>query len=145
LPPTIPGQSQRQMLEEHRTNVTCNACHTMMDPLGQVFESIDGVGRVRTHDDAGNQVDTSGVISLTDVDGPVSGPTEMVERLAESNEVRACFATQLFRYAYGRKESKADGCSQERLLNDFIASGYNLRGAISALTRTDAFLYRVAK
>ncbi len=145
LPPTIPGQTQRQMLEEHRTNVTCNACHTLMDPLGQVFETIDGVGRLRTHDDSGNQVDSTGAITFTDVDGPVSGPTEMVERLAQSDEVRACFAKQLFRYAYGRRETKADGCSEERLLNEFIASGYNLRGAISALTRTDAFLYRVAK
>ncbi len=145
LPPTIPGQTQAQMLEEHRTNVTCNACHTLMDSLGQVFESIDAVGRPRTHDEAGNAVDTSGALTLTDVDGAVSGPTELVQSLAQSDEVRACFARQLFRYAYGRKETKADGCSEERLLNDFVASGYSLRGAIAALTRTDAFLYRVAK
>jgi hypothetical protein len=110
-----------------------------------VFESIDGVGRLRTHDDAGNQVETASVINLTDVDGPVSGPAEMVERLAQSDEVRACFAKQLFRYAYGRQETKADACSEERLLTDFIAGGYSLRGAIAALTLTDAFLYRVAK
>lgn len=145
LPPTVPGQTQRQMLEEHRTNVTCNACHTMMDPLGQVFESIDAVGRPRTEDEGGNAVDTRSEITLSDVDGPVSGPVELVGKLATSAEVRACFATQLFRYAYGRKETKADGCSQERVLADFVASGYNLREAISALTRTDAFLYRVAK
>lgn len=145
LAPTTPGQTQRQMLEEHRTNVTCNACHTLMDPLGQVFESIDAVGRLRSHDEAGNQVDTNSELTFTDVDGPVSSPVELVERLAQSDEVRACFTKQLFRYAYGRQETKADGCSQERLLEDFVASGYSLRGAISALTRTDAFLYRVAK
>ena len=47
----------RQMLERHRANPSCAACHARFDSFGLAFETFDPVGRRRTHDLGGRTVD----------------------------------------------------------------------------------------
>ena len=47
----------RQMLEQHRANPSCAACHARFDSFGLAFETFDPVGRRRTHDLGGHTVD----------------------------------------------------------------------------------------
>ncbi|KYF88019.1 hypothetical protein BE20_08385 [Sorangium cellulosum] len=137
------GLSQRERLERHRTDPTCAGCHQMMDPIGVVFESFDAVGRSRTTDEDGKPVDTSSTIAYTrDIDGPVANAAELGQRLAESEEARACYVLQNFRFFYGRDRTDADRCSMASLSVAFQESGYSLSELVVALTRTDAFRYR---
>ncbi|WP_437569971.1 DUF1592 domain-containing protein [Sorangium sp. So ce542] len=137
------GLSQRERLERHRTDPTCAGCHQMMDPIGVVFESFDAVGRLRTADEDGKPVDTSSTIAYTrDIDGPVASAAELGQRLAESEEARACYVLQSFRFFYGRDRTDADRCSMAALSVAFQESGYSLSELVVALTRTDAFRYR---
>jgi hypothetical protein len=143
LPPTSEHVTQRQRLEEHRTNPTCAACHNMMDPIGVVFESFDALGRFRTQDELGLPIDTSSTLDFTpDANGPIANAVQLAQRLAGSAHVKDCFATQLFRFSYGREETPADACSQKELGDRFAGSGYRLSEALIAVTQTDAFLYR---
>src|SRR5690606_19283830 len=99
------GLSQRERLELHRSEPSCAGCHAMMDPLGVVFESFDAVGRSRTTDEEGRPVATSSDISLTrDADGPVANAAELGQRLAQSEQARACYVLQNFRFSHGRDE-----------------------------------------
>jgi hypothetical protein len=135
--------SQKQRLEQHRTNASCAGCHNLMDPIGVVFEGFDAVGRPRTLDDSGQPVvTTSAVDSTQDANGPVADPTALGQLLAKSDEVRGCYATNTFRFFYGREVEAPDACSMARLLVDFKSTGYNLKELLVGLTRTDAFLYR---
>lgn len=137
------GLTQRERLELHRAEPTCNACHAQLDPLGVAFEAFDAVGRARTVDETGAAVETESVITGTaDADGPVSGATELAAKLAQSDEVRACYTKQSFRFFFGRDVAEADACSEAQLLKAFRDSDYNLRELLVALTKTDAFLYR---
>ena len=69
------GVSQRERLEQHRTNASCAGCHTLMDPIGVVFEGFDAVGRPRTVDEMGLPVVLASEVSGTrDADGPVANP-----------------------------------------------------------------------
>ncbi|XXY18277.1 DUF1592 domain-containing protein [Sorangium sp. So ce216] len=137
------GLSQRERLERHRTEASCAGCHQLMDPLGVVFESFDAVGRFRTTDEEGRPVDTSSSISHTrDADGPVASAAELGQRLAESEEARACYVLQNFRFFYGRDRTDADRCSMATLAVAFKESGYSLSELVVALTQTDAFRYR---
>jgi hypothetical protein len=143
LDKTATNVSQRQRLEAHRTVASCAACHTLMDPIGVVFEGFDAVGRARTVDETGMPVVVSSSISLTkDADGPVASPTELGQKLAQSEQVRGCYVTNNFRFFYGREVEQQDACSMARLLVDFKGANYNLTELLVALTRTDAFLYR---
>ncbi len=139
------GLTQRERLEKHREVASCAACHTLMDPLGVVFEGFDAVGRARTVDESGKPVDLKTELSLTrDADGPLSGPTELGAKLANSQEVRDCYVTQSFRFFYGRDYSAADQCSMAELLLAFRDKKQSLSELIVALAQTDNFLYRPA-
>ena len=114
-----------------------------MDPIGVVFEGFDAVGRARTVDEMGLPVVLASEVSGTrDADGPVASPTELGQKLAQSEQVRGCYVTNNFRFFYGREVEQADACSLARLLVDFKGANYNLTELLVALTRTDAFLYR---
>jgi hypothetical protein len=143
LDKTATGVSQRERLEQHRTVESCATCHTLMDPIGVVFEGFDAVGRARTMDEMGLPVVLASEVSGTrDADGPVSSPAELGQKLAQSEQVRGCYVTNNFRFFYGREVEQADACSLARLLVDFKSANYNLTELLVALTRTDAFLYR---
>ncbi len=143
LDKTVTGVSQRERLEQHRTQMACAGCHKLMDPIGVVFEGFDAVGRARTVDEMGLPVVLASEVSGTrDANGPVSSPAELGQKLAQSEQVRGCYVTNNFRFFYGREVEQADSCSFARLLVDFKAANYNLTELLVSLTRTDAFLYR---
>ena len=151
-PPNIPALgpissnlTQAQRLEMHRTDPGCAGCHNLIDPLGTPFESFDAVGRARTLDEAGNPVDTKGAVTkLKDepLNGPVADSAELVSRLAQSNEVRDCFATQLYRFSMGRKEEAGDACSTHTMKKRFAESGGDVKGLLLLLTQLDDFDHR---
>ena len=76
------------------------------------------------------------------LDGKFTGVRELATRLAASDQVRDCVATQWFRYAAGRTEEVPDGCSLTTLQDAFGASGGDLGELVVAMTQTDAFWYR---
>jgi hypothetical protein len=136
------GLSQRERLEQHRAESACAGCHTLMDPLGVVFESFDAVGRVRTTDESGRPIVTASTLAATrDMDGPVANVQELGQKLANSAEARDCYVTQSFRFFFGREVEAADACSIQQLRQAF-AQDQSLSGLLVALTQTDAFLYR---
>ena len=63
----------RAKYEAHRRDPSCSACHQFIDPLGFGFENFDAIGRYRTKEGA-HDVDASGEVVGTDVDGPFIGP-----------------------------------------------------------------------
>jgi hypothetical protein len=139
------GLTQRQRLEKHRTDPSCAGCHTLMDPIGVVFEGFDAVGRQRVNDESGAPVDTSSEIAATrDINGPVANASALGQALANSQEVRDCYVTQSFRFFYGRDYTAADQCSMAQLFISFRDSKQSLSELIVALTQTDQFLYRPA-
>jgi hypothetical protein len=139
------GLTQRERLEKHRTDASCAGCHTLMDPIGVVFEGFDAVGRARTMDEGGKAVDTSSTITATrDLNGAVADAAELGQALANSQEVRDCYVLQSFRFFYGRDYTNADQCSMAKLMIAFRDEKQSLAELIVSLTQTDQFLYRPA-
>src|SRR5262249_13048062 len=100
-PPTVdPRLSARERFAQHVAAPLCANCHAYMDPVGFAFEHYDATGHWRDVD-GGQPVDSSGMLTLTDVDGPLTGVADLAQRLTGSAEVRHCVATQWFRYAFG--------------------------------------------
>jgi Protein of unknown function (DUF1592)/Protein of unknown function (DUF1588)/Protein of unknown function (DUF1595)/Protein of unknown function (DUF1585)/Protein of unknown function (DUF1587) len=143
-PPVQPGVSTRERFRQHADDPSCSGCHAMMDPIGFGFEHYDAIGRWRDLDE-GAPVDARGELTGTrDIDGAFDGAVELARRLAESEQVRQCVATQWFRFGYGRAEEEEDQCSMGQLQESFSAAGYNIQELLVALTQTDAFRYRRA-
>ena len=74
----------------------------------------------------------------------VKNAVELARALAASDETSACFATHWLNFAYGRTlddSHPADRCTQQRLIEQFKSSGYNIKQLLLDLTQTDSFLY----
>jgi hypothetical protein len=143
VPTPDPNSTARERFAEHSKNEACKGCHELMDPIGFGFENYDPVGRFRTEEN-GAPVDATGSLVESDINGDFDGAVELAHKLTGSEDVRACYATQWFRYASGRGETHADDCSMAALRERFKATGGNIKELLVALTQTDAFLYRKA-
>lgn len=142
--PTVsPDATVREQLAAHREDPSCAGCHNLMDSIGFGFESFDAVGRFRALEN-GEPVDDTGAIAGSDVEGTFDGVVELGERLASSEQVRQCYVTQLFRWAYGRADGLDDQCALYELDEAFAASQGDVLELVVALTQTEAFLYRPA-
>lgn len=144
LPPVDSTASQADRLAQHRADPACSGCHSLLDPVGQVFENVNAVGRLRSVDEGGHTIDTRGEITATsDADGPVVDAADMLSALSESNEVRSCVGTQLFRYTHGRQETSKDACSRKQAYERFAASGFDVRELVLGVVTADAFRFRM--
>jgi hypothetical protein len=143
LPPMGAGATARERMAAHLSaGNSCSSCHSLMDPIGLAFESYDAMGRHRSSE-GGQPLDLSGEVTGTPdpaLAGRFNGVRELALKLAESEQVRACLATQWFRFASGRSEAQADQCSLGAMREAF--DGGDLLELIVASTQTDAFWFR---
>jgi len=139
LPPPQPDQTRRQLIGEHASVASCKSCHQLMDPLGFGFENFDASGAWRV-DEAGQPVDASGAIVGSDTPGPFNGPEALAAKLASSNQVQTCIATQWFRYAFGRDLEELDACTMTDMTRELRSAG--TLGLIRHLTQTAPFIGR---
>ncbi|MCR9200816.1 MAG: DUF1588 domain-containing protein [Planctomycetaceae bacterium] len=150
----------------------CWRCHKKMNPLGNPLEAYDDFGRFRTHhlvDPKGAiveaeyeqlnrfspqnvreaqfqiPVDTTGELSGTgdpELDGRVTGPADLMHRLARSERVRQVFVRHLFRYFMGRNEMLSDSPTLIAMDRAYVTSGGSLKETLVALVTSDSFLTR---
>jgi hypothetical protein len=139
LPPPDPNSTVREQLAIHRADAACSGCHALTDDIGLGLEVYDAIGQLRTMDH-GRPVDSKGLLTATDVDGPFEGGVALAERLVRSEQARSCMATQLFRYFAGRDE-EADSCVLADVKAQFKEKGYDMRELVLALVRSNSFRF----
>lgn len=153
--PDVPiGVDARVPEDEHRTfrdrlvettkKPECWRCHRKMDPLGLVFEQYDHYGRFRRLEN-GLPVDPSGAITRTgiaDLEGEVSGPTALLDRLAGSEHVEQVFVRHVFRFFLGRNETLGDANTLQDAHRAYRESGGSFRELVVSLLSSDSFLLR---
>ena len=139
VPPLMPGDTTRERFDQHRTDPSCASCHALMDKIGYGFETYDGIGRYRTTEN-GAQVDDTGELISTDIDGPFKGAPELARKLASSKQVQNCVTTEWFRYAFGRLDSEADKCTLEALNKSYVQGELRVDALVAAIVESDAFL-----
>lgn len=142
-PPDLdPTKTTREQFEEIGNNPDCASCHLLMNPIGFGFENYDGIGKWRDEQN-GKPVDSTGeIVGSSDLDGPFAGATGLADKLAESDQVAECIASQWFRFSYNRSATPEDACNFELLNEAFVSSNYNIRELLVALTQTESFYYR---
>jgi len=150
----------RQRYEEKTKNEPCASCHAKMNPIGFVLEQYDALGRHRTQErildaETGEQIalldiDTSAVPQLLDGDKTeISEAAELMEGVADTGEVEACFARNYFQFTWGRKDTGDDHCAVERVEKalagkaDGTDGPGSLREALRAIALDPSFRQRV--
>jgi hypothetical protein len=110
--------------------------------VGFALENFDAVGQYREQEN-GVVIDATG--SVPGMAGGVSGPVELVKKIAQAEATHACFASHWMNFAYGRTLGAEEQATQAAVKGAFRASGYNVKALLLALTQTDAFLYLPAE
>lgn len=127
----------------YQTNDTlCMSCHSLINPVGFVFEGFDTLGKIRNQemkfDSTGVYFGSLPVSTNTSIPMPsgndltVTDAYDMVTQLAQSEELSACVTRNLFRYFYEKKESKSDDC---QLQDSFDVIKENTNPAINAIEK----------
>jgi hypothetical protein len=143
IPVAVPGETDLERLERHRSDPACNNCHRRMDPIGMGMRRYDAVGALHLVDAQMRPIPQTGNLygyTPADFDGPVA----LGQRLRAAPEVAECVVRQVFRYAFGRPEvlgASDDGPSIDRASERFRASGYSFRELLVAVVTSDAFRY----
>lgn len=140
FPEPVPGESDRDRLARHRSDPSCSGCHKLMDPIGFGLEQYDAIGAFRTQDSQGHTLTAEGSVEGMEPSA-FRGPAELAQRLRASPDTPACVVKQVFRWATGRYEQKADECTLESLTRAFVSSGNDLPTLLVSLVSSDAFRY----
>jgi hypothetical protein len=147
-PPDVPNldeaalgtaSSMRQQLEKHRSNSTCAACHSRMDPLGFGLENYDAIGRWRTMD--GNfPVDSSGTLPGGKT---FSSPAEMRALLtAQMPQFSRTVIEKMLTYALGRGLKPFDRTTVDNISRSLGADGYRFQTLIQLIVDSLPFQSR---
>jgi hypothetical protein len=142
-PPVDPTLTSRQFAQMRMSDMSCGACHQLMDGIGLTFGRYDAVARFTTKDDQGRPIDPSGQVEGSDVAGPVGDILQLAQRLAGSGQARGCIETRMLSYALGR-ELNADAvrCEQQRIDDGIKSGGYRLLDLMGAIAQSPAFHVR---
>jgi len=142
----IPATADARMRSElHRAKPECKVCHELFDPIGFAFEKYDATGKFRTTEN-GKVIDTSADVTDTKtLNGPVKDAVDLAQKLASSDEVRACIATQWMRFALGREEGDDDQPSLTAAMKGFQTGGWKVSELLVSLARSDSFRYQKVK
>jgi hypothetical protein len=133
--------TNRQLFEERTSPSLCQTCHKQINGIGYAFEAFDSTGKFRKKDN-GIDVDATGELIGTDVDGKYDGAVELSHKLAESHKVEACVVRNLYRYAHGRDEAKTDECKLDGLNEALDKAKGDLRELMVQITTTYEFMHR---
>jgi hypothetical protein len=107
-------KTTRQQIELLTSPASCNSCHSLINPPGFAFEAYDAIGALRQTDNAA-PVDTSGTTTIDGQPVSFSNAAELVQALAQSAEVRACYVGKWLEYAYGRSKVADDETTRASL------------------------------
>lgn len=143
IPEPVPGETEIERLERHRSDPACNNCHRRMDPVGLGMRRYDAVGALHLVDAQMRPIPQAG--SLYGFDPPdFDGPIALGRRLRAAPEFSQCVVRQVFRYAFGRPEvlgATDDGPSIDAVTARFRESGYSFREMLVALVGSESFRY----
>ncbi len=135
MPKTI-----REKLAQHRTNATCNGCHSMIDPLGFTLENFDVIGGWRTVDEAGRRVDATGTtLGGAKIEG-LRGLRALL--LDDAEQFPRTVTEKLMAYALGRRAEYYDRPAIRKIVHDAAARNYRWSSLIIGIVKSPAFLMR---
>lgn len=128
----------RARLEQHRENPTCNACHSVMDPLGFALDNFDSVGRWRDLDRyTGTPVDASGIMpNGSTVDGPLQLRTALLSR---PNLFAQSLTKKLMMYALGRPMEATDMPVVRSVVRQAAEEDYRFSAIVLGIINTNLF------
>jgi Protein of unknown function (DUF1592)/Protein of unknown function (DUF1588)/Protein of unknown function (DUF1585)/Protein of unknown function (DUF1587)/Protein of unknown function (DUF1595)/Cytochrome C oxidase, cbb3-type, subunit III len=132
--------SMRELMAQHRSNPSCNACHGIMDPLGFALENFDAVGQYRAKDRfVGTAIDASGELP----DGTkLSGPDDLRNALLRKpDQFVQTLTEKLMTYALGRSLRYQDMPTVRAIVHESATQNYRFEPLVMDIVTSEPFEY----
>jgi mono/diheme cytochrome c family protein len=132
------AKTVREIMEQHRANPSCNACHGVMDPLGFAFENYDSIGTWRTKDKyARTLIDSAGKL----VDGTaVNGPADVRQALMKHpDQFVQTMTEKLLTYGLGRRLEYYDMPMVRKIVRDAAKDDYRFSSVVMGIVKSAPF------
>jgi hypothetical protein len=134
----------RERLERHRKDVTCNACHGVIDPYGLALENFTAIGAWRDFDKEAN----APIDPRTELSGAraIQGPAELTAALlARDDQFVQALTEKLMMYAVGRELEHFDMPQVRKIVRDAKRQDYRFSALVAGVVLSDAFRMQAAK
>lgn len=138
--PAEPIVTTRQYFTWKTSMSQCAGCHSLINPTGFAFEHFDGLGQ-RREMEKGAAIDASGTLKLGKDEVTFASSAELLDGLASSAQVQACYAKNWLQFAYGREETQADLRAIGLAARDLATQAFTIRDLAVSLTRRPAFTH----
>jgi hypothetical protein len=144
LPPLDPNSTNRQRVETLTMNAPCNSCHTtLINPLGDALETLDGYGRYRTTEN-GKPINAAAQYTIDGQQVSFNGPVDLMKAIANSEQARECYAQQFAEFVYGR-DLDLTNAGEKALVTGAGAltkTTPSIKGVVASLVTSDIFVNR---
>lgn len=129
-------KSMRELLDAHRRNPTCAACHVRMDPLGFALENFDGLGKWRA-ESGGIPIDAAASLA----DGTAFEGAAGLKKLLVSHrdEFVRTLTEKLLSYALGRGLEYFDLPTVRQIARDAGSRDHRWSALILGIVRSTPF------
>ena len=131
----------RKMLEKHRANPSCAACHARFDSFGLAFEKFDPVGRLRTNDLGGRPVDARATFPGGVEGEGLQGIRQYIRDHRKDDFLRG-FSGKLLAYALGRSLTLSDDLLIQEMGSKLGGDGCCFETIVDSIVTSRQFLNR---
>lgn len=112
VPELPPGEKEatktiRELMAEHTANPKCAICHVHFDGVGLALEGFDPIGRSRTKDLAGRQIDNVAQLPNGDTAEGIPGLIDYIDQHRRNDFIRT-LCRKFLGYALGRSVLLSD-------------------------------------
>lgn len=136
--------TNRQKVDAQTAGAACVGCHHgVINATGFALESYDGIGAWQTKEKASNAaVDSTADVLIGSNTVHVTGPVDLMNKIAAAPEAQRCYAQRWVQFAYERDLTSQDTCTAQTLASKMTQSGYTVQNLIADLTQSDSFRLR---
>jgi hypothetical protein len=139
LPDEAPaGLTERQLIERHSTDEKCAKCHQRIDPFGFALEGFDAIGRARSKDAAGLDIDTQARLADGTTFAGLDGLRAYLLERRRDDFLRQ-FGRKLVGYSLGRAVQLSDKPLIDSMIARLKADDYHVGEAIELIVRSPQF------
>jgi len=144
LPTSADLDTNRKQVDAQTTGGVCSDCHHgYINPPGFAMEAFNAVGTWQTKEaTTGVAIDTASDVVMDGAPVHVTGPADLMAKLAASPMAQHRYAERLVSFAYEREGDPLDCGTVNDLSAKIAPGGYTIQNLITDLTQSQSFRTR---
>jgi hypothetical protein len=136
--------TNRKQVDAQTSGAACVGCHhSYINPAGFAMESFNAVGTWQTTEQStGAPIDSTSDVVIDNQTVHVTGPVDLMNKLAASTMAQHRYAEFLTNYLYEREDDPSDCGTVNALAAKIAPGGYTIQNLVTDLTQTIQFRTR---